>query len=338
MSGLDAAKLADMQKRWARFISSSSERLIGNSYMTSEIIDDLKSMGLDLAADATYELLDAGLTRDAFLQKHAEPIVLRVIDDFNSAQRMGGATYLAELCFRRMLGLQQLLDHDLPEYEREVSAAGIAVPLNDVQSAQLALILDLKQRGALERQMKQAANECAVERFRVVYEAHVKLQDPAAKFESSMAERSLVAVQNALDYIDLAGDCYQPGLVASGYTNRGGLNNHMAHFERSVIEGYRTDFTLKMCRDLFESAIKFQADGHFALDFSGSGHGEMDLPMQRILDQLQENALDPRDGATFTRLGVGEADFWAAYALERQAVANDPKHSKLLKTEFKRQP
>lgn len=338
MSGLDAGKLADLQERWGNVALATPERIVDQLAEIKRITTGLEAMGLDIEADATYELLAPGLTRLAVMQKCTEARAVHLLDTFYISQRVSGDTYLGQRASRQRTALKHLLAYRIPAYEEQLASAALPDSINVIQAHQLAFIFDLQKNGVFDAQLKKLANECAVEGFRTVHERHNTLQKDPAKFSFAAAQEALSETKCTLEAIAESGDAYQPGPVPSGYDLFGSFTKDTIQFEAATLLAYRETFALKACQDLFEKTVKFQADGHFVLDFSGSGHGAMGLPMQRIVEQLQDNGLNPLDKTVYTRMGVDEAVFWAAYTQERQVVAQDPKHSKLLKPEFNRQP
>ncbi len=338
MSGLDAGKVKRLQDKWSSIALDQTDRNNDHVREFADIAEGLKEMGLDPAQDATYDLLSPGLTQKIFQETKAQALMLQVLDVYHSAQKLSGegSDYAGQQVYRQHHRLERLLTYALPAFEAAGGAAGLPAEVTPLQRRELAFIRQLQQDGMLEEELKKSAFRCAIQSFRTAHAYYSQMIKKPDDDGYRTFKDGLGYANSALEYIDKAQEFYQPQDVHLEYSNRGGWKGAKTRFDRAAVEAYRDEFMLKISGIEFKQAKVFQDKGHFVLDSSGSGHGAMTLPMQRILERLQENGHNPADPAVYTRMGTDIETFWDAYQLERREVSRNSQYANMLKPEFKK--
>ncbi|MGZ9097315.1 MAG: hypothetical protein ACXW30_03345 [Micavibrio sp.] len=338
MSGLDAEKLKRLQDKWSSIAVDQTDSYVYHVDALEDIAEGLKDMGLDPAQDATYDLLAPGLTQKTFEETKAQVLMLQVLDIFHRAQKLSGDEndYAGQQVYRQHHRLGRLLTYALPAFEAAGGEASLPADVNLLQRRELAFIRQLQQDGTLEDELKNSAYRCAIQSFRTVHSYYKQMIKKPEDDGYRTFKEGLGYATKSLEYIDKAQEFYQPQDVHLEYGSRGGWKGEKTRFDRAAVEAYRDEFMLKISGIEFKQAKVFQDQGHFVLDSSGSGHGAMTLPMQRILERLQENGHNPADPQVYARMGTDMETFWAAYQLERREVGKDSQYAKMLKPEFKK--
>ncbi|MBU0858757.1 MAG: hypothetical protein KJ667_02360 [Alphaproteobacteria bacterium] len=337
MTDLNAAAIQRLQSEWAEIAVDIVEMNDQYAAGLRRITKGLTEMGLDLTQDATYELLSPGLTRMDFARTQTRITMLQLLDSYYSAQKMTARdAVMGDFAARHFHGLDRVLKVTLPAFEDSVAVTGMPKDIDHMQAREIALIREMKADGTLEMARKQAAQKLAIESFRTAIGYHNTLQSAAEKDNSRVYSRGFLQeaqqyVERGLKAIDQAQEFYQPAIVKIEYGMFGGWTDKTAVFNRRALSDIGRDLTLRLCGVEFAQARKFQDQGHFVLDASGSGHGAMVMPMQDILYRLKRGLFDIDKPETFTAMGTDIDTFWNYYQRERDAVLRDDNNKNLLK-------
>jgi hypothetical protein len=298
-------------------------------------------MGLDPEADATYELLEPGLTRRQFVQTQTYLQMLDMLDGFYASQKLHGHTYSGDSIRARYYGLERLLEYQVPTFLDMYKKEGVPESVKGtVIERQAELIIQMAQSGLLEKEKRIAANAVAMEHFRTAsaYARHMEA-DKKGENHFRFSREGKSAAEHALKAIDAAKEYYVPAEIPTENASSAGWGwdkkGPKVQFNRAAAQTLQDRFVLRLSGLKFENALQWQDKGAFVLDSSGSGHGAMTMPMQEILTELQAAKFDIKDPSTYTRMGTDIETFWKAYERERTEVSGDDKY-KLIRPKFTR--
>lgn len=338
MTELNAETLANLQKTWVKIAASAPEQFSKNLQGLEDIIIGMKGMGLNMAHDSTYELLAPGLTRQEFRQKRTEMFMLQALDTYHGARHIGDnrADHLNRIQYGRM---RQLLAFDLPSYETHVASSGLSDKINPALAQEINALCELKKTGKLDAELARLNIERAKDFFRTAYVINEEQEKEAAETGAPhyrALKRAYATAESAAKALDEAKGVVAPCDIPVASDDDGYWEDARVTFDRAAVTGLRDSLLLKTCGIEFGEIVTFQDQGHFVLDASGSGHGMMVLPVQRIVENLTEHKFDLNAPATFAAMGTTAEVFWAAYDRERLAVAKDPAYASRLAPEFKR--
>lgn len=337
MPDIDAKTLERLQEDWAELaldLPGQHQRSLSNM---ERIAKELEKTGLDLAQDATYQLLDPGLTKERFEQAQTCLLLYGVLDTYHRAGLLGNRNGENPV-YGRFQNLKNLTQYALPEFEKAAAKTGTPAEATPLMLHELVFIRQLHLDGVFEQEIKKAACGAAVEHFRVATQYYDALRAQGQKVHNPLGacKGGLAYAGGALDMIGEAQDFYSPADVSVEPGRLGwGRGKKTARFERSTLETYKRFFTLKKSGIEFKEAKGFQDRGHFELDASDSGHGMMVMPMQDILSQLQENGCDIADPQTYKEMGTNIDTFRACYRRERSSVAKSGDKYSLMKPEIR---
>lgn len=329
MTGLDAAKVAALQAEWEKITESAPEQFSKNLDTFERVILGLKEIGLNTAYDSTYEILAPGLDREAFRQKRTEMHLLQALNTYHGARRISDDGFMGDSNRRQYHKLNQLLSFDLPAYETHVATSGLSNALSPILVQEINDLCALKNSGVLQAELKRLNIECAKDSFRNAY----ALAAVAGNYRD--VKMALGYAQSSLKSVKAAGGTVVSCMIPLDYDFDGYWTKVRVSFDRAAIVGLHDKLLLKTCGIEFKEATAYQAQGHFVLDASGSGHGALTLPIQSIVEKLVANKYNMKVPSMFTAMGTTAKDFWAAYQQERQAVAANPEHAKRLGPEYK---
>lgn len=338
MSGIDAQKLVRLQEKWAEI----SLKLLGQFKNTErtleEISQSLGDMGLDLDQDATYDLLAPGLGAKEFYQTQSFVSLLGLIDTYHRSQTLT-SQYGDGYLYSRCANLERLLNYNLPEFEKLNAKAGLSPWVTPLMLRELDLIRVAAQDGTFVVEIKKACNEIAQSQFRSASASRDDAEKSNNNGDYRCYTHGLEQAKSALDNIEKAQEFYTPGLIPMepgrlgwGWRKEG----KTASFNRAEVESLKGYFIMKICGVEFTEAKAYQDKCMFVLDSSGSGHGAMTLPMQRILERLQDVKYDIRDPQVYLGMGTDIDTFWDCYHRERQVALAAGQYAHLLKPELTR--
>lgn len=337
MSALDERQA----ERVARYWEGIKAKILSRSYEDlremRDIIEAFKEAGLDLGSDATYALLEAGLTKQDFDAHHTYLAMLWVIDSYHTGMHLKH-DYIDVQASTRAYALEQILKYRMPYYEDCLAKADIAedAPASPATLRDFAYIRELYQDGTLEQEMKHASLEAAKDRMRNVFSTMKQVENNGKEgLLYRLCKEGLSYAENAIEAMDKAGELYKPGTIPAEYGRYSGWGETTMEFSREKAEEFKTKFLLMQLKSEFNTAVKFQEEGHFVLDVSGGGYGMNQMPVQEIAGKLAEYGYDLTDPATFEKIGTDQQSFRERYQRERQEVIKNKDFSKLVKPEFK---
>lgn len=334
---MDAEKISRLQETWGEAYAALPSRAMNNVYEFQRLQKGLEEMGLDLAQDATYELLEDGLTKKTFDQEHCRAWLAMTLDSYHHAQSLSSHRYLGEQSRAQYHGLKRLVEYTLPNLEKHLTESGLPDDVPELRLIELRLLQEMKNNGALERAVKLAANNCAMENTRTAYNFLKRAQEKQADMNHLQECREGLAYANsALEAIENAQEFYAPKDIPLEYDGFGGWKEEKSPYNREKVEEMKEYFLLQESAIEFHQAYKFHKEGHYVLDASGSGHGMMRMPMQHIAEKLHEQGYNIRDPKVFKQMGTDIDTFWKAYETERQNVVKDDKYNLVRQKPFKR--
>lgn len=331
--GISAEKLDQLQKRWKRADPVMSRYCSGD---LQSIKNDLKKMGLDLSVDETYELIDPNLTRDLFNQRYLHAVIKETVQYFNQATVRAREDFINTYHARRAASLQHMTEHMMPIVEKAIKDSALFPDLDPLEERQLALLRTACDDGTVEDDIARHAALAAHDEFRMALEVKkgVEKADQGKLFD--LQRKGLGHADSTLEFIDMAGQYYQPVQIPAKYDSFSGWDEKAGtlDFSREAAEELRQWFLIRELATKFKSALEFQQEGHFVLDASGSGHGMMVMPMQEIAQKLQKYGHDISDPATYQQIGTDIQTFRQAYQRERSEVMKNDQY-KLVRAELK---
>ncbi|HTK84395.1 MAG TPA: hypothetical protein VL625_04855, partial [Patescibacteria group bacterium] len=237
---------------------------------------------------------------------------------------------------RRAYGLERMMEYELPEAEKNIAKTGVPDSIDALARRQLDLVLAAWHDGTLEDDMRLHAARAAQDNFRTALYYYKEIQKQGPNDNNFGTARSgLSYADMALQMIERAGSYYKAEEIPAEYSPFGGWDEKAGtvKFSREAVEDLRRGFLIKELAVKFQSAKQFQDRGHFVLDASGSGHGMMVMPMQEIVEKLEEYGQDIHNPETFKNIGTDIDTFRACYQRERAAVLQNDQY-KLIKPEF----
>lgn len=339
MTTLTPQAIQSLQDEWNEARDSFRSEYTGKLSAMRRIEKKLTDMGLDLAADESYDLLQSGLTRSDFQNIKTLAVLAFVLDTYHLAQRIsvergfGGQAVAPH--YHQLDRLQRLA---LPMFEAAVAETGLPAEINRIEAQQLDFIRQIAANGLLLDEVQRAANDLAQDHFRTakLYAKTIESKKSDVYHVTSNAKNGLSYVKQALELIDKAGAHYAPCDIPDGYGEFYGFSKTTMPYSREAAEDMRRDFVLKQSGGEFIQAKKFHDQGHYVLDASGSGHGMMVMPIQDILQRLEEGGFDIRDPKTFTAMGTDIETVWACYRTERAHTQKQGQHVGLIRPELAR--
>jgi len=333
---MDAEKIKNLQENWGEASAALPTSAMRNVSEFHRILKGLEEMELDLAQDATYELLEDGLTKKTFDQEHCRAWLAMALDSYHQAQSLSTYKYLGEQPRMQYHGLKRLVEFTLPNLEQHLAESGLPDDVSELRLIELRMLQETKASGALDRAVKLAANGCAMENTRSAYSYLKRAKEKQAEMSHLQECREGLAYANAaLEAIDNAQEFYAPKEITLEYDGFGGWKDEKGPYNREILTDMKEYFLLQESAIEFHQAYKFHQEGHYVLDASGSGHGMMRMPMQHIAEKLKEEGYNIRDPKLFEQMGTDIDTFWNAYETERQNVIKDDKY-KLVKPQLKR--
>jgi hypothetical protein len=338
MSGISAKKLADLQETWGEIAPELLGQFSNTERSLRQISEGLAEMGLDPDQDATYQLIAPGLTAKEFHQTQAFISLLALTDSYHRSQTLY-SKYSNGYLYSKPANLGDILKFRLPEFEKLNTKAGTIPLATPLMLLELDLIRNAAQDGTFTSEIKKAHNEIAKDDFRVAFGRRQRLEEPNSKSIYRDYKDGLGYAESTINNIDKAQEFYTPGLIPMDQGSGGWgwkKNARTEMFNRAAAETLKNYFIMKVCGTEFVEAKAFQDKGEFVLDSSGSGHGAMTLPMQRILERLQEAQHDIRDPKTYQGMGTDIDTFWDCYRRERDMVLAVGKYNNLVKPQFNR--
>lgn len=336
MSGITPEALERAQREWNEVdfsITKQSDRISSNLY---RIRDRLTEMGLDLDQDETYELLAPGLTKAAFDAAVTHASINDVLQHYHRIIAVGRDDYVNTYNGKRAYGLQRMMEYELPEAEKNIAKTGVPDSLEPLARRELDMVLAAWHDGTLEDDMRRNAIRAAHDDFRTALSYYEQIQKQGPNDNNfGTARDGLSYADMTIKMIDWAGSYYKAEDIPAKYGMFGGWDEKAGtvKFSREAVEDLRTGFLIKELAVKFQSAKKFQDQGHFVLDASGSGHGMMVMPMQEIAEKLQEYGRDIHDPQTYKDIGTDIDTFRKCYQRERAAVLPNDQY-RLIKPEF----
>lgn len=339
MAEITAKKLERIQDRWEELDVENALQVNRIGYEFEDIRKDLEEMGLDLEQDETYELLESGLTKDKFDKLYVRAVLNELLDTYHwTRSSSAGDNYVDTQHSRVAYSWQRIFETQLPRYEKAIADYGAPSGLSPLVEIELAMVQKLHQDGTLKQELKREAIAAAHDYFRSTLKLLKAVQEQKPDdLRVNTTRDGLSRANQVLEFIDVAEEFYEEKQIPTSYTTRGRLdtNADTALFSRAEVEKMQKVFEVKNLALMFLPAKKFQDEGHFVLDASGSGHGMMQMPMQEILTKLEEYGMDIRDPETFKQIGTDIDTFWDCYQRERREVVKDDRYN-LVKPEFKR--
>ena len=333
---MDASDIEYLQQRWKQVEADQPTGANRIGYECKGILRDLEKMGLDLSQNETYEILKDGLTKQDFDKTHCRAWVTQVLDAYHQTQTLSTQRFAGEQPAQQYHGLKRLSEQFMPELEQQLSQNGLPDALPELRLAELDLLRNAYANGGLERAVKLAANNAAMEYTRRAYQ-YTKLAKNKQAEGTHLREcrEGLSYAEGALKAIDDAQEYYAPKDIPLEYDGWGAWEDKKSPYNREVLQEMKEYFLLQESAIEFHQAYKFHKEGHYVLDASGSGHGMMRMPMQHIAEKLDQQGYDIRDPKLFEQMGTDIGTFWTAYETERQSVLKDDKY-KLIKPQLKR--
>ena len=155
---MDAEKIKRLQENWHEASAALPTNAMSNVSEFRRILKGLEEMGLDLAQDATYELLEDGLTKKTFDQEHCRAWLAMTLDSYHNAQSLSRHQYLGEQSRVQYHGLKRLAGYTLPNLEQHLAESGLPDDISELRLIELRMLQEIKANGALERAVKLAAN------------------------------------------------------------------------------------------------------------------------------------------------------------------------------------
>jgi hypothetical protein len=334
---IDPQKLEHARSVWSRIDLVDMYYAQRNMWSLHDIAESLEKMGLDLAQDATYELLEDGLTKAAFDKAVVIASVRHVNNEYYTFMGGGSHEFVEQHFAKRMYGIERLLDFALAHAEDRVAQQGMPPELSVAEQRQFVMIQDLHRSGALKEEMQCAAAGMAICEFRAALRNKdaIEKTKPGEPVSYESVRTGLGRIDRAMEAVEKAGAHYQPCEVLVDRGIRGlNKNGCKVAYSREAVEELRTYFLVRQLGMQFERAKMFQDQGHFVLDSTSGGFGAMVMPMQEILTKLQAYGKDIADKETYRAIGTEKDIFWACYQRERAEVQKNDQY-KLLKPEFK---
>ncbi len=336
MTGITPEKVERAQSEWKEVdltIAAQAERMSGN---LRRVQDYLTEMGLDLSQDETYELIEPGLTKAAFDKMVTHGAINDVLQHYHRIIAVGRDDYINTYNGKRAYGLERMMKYELPEAEKNIAKTGIPDSIQPLARRELDMVLAAWHDGTLEDDMRRNAARAAHDNFRTAlsYYKQIQKQEPNDN-NFGKARDGLAYADMTLEMIGRAGSYYKAEDIPAEYGSFGGWDEKAGtvKFSREAVEDLRRAFLIKELGVKFQSAKRFQDQGHFVLDASGSGHGMMVMPMQEIVEKLEEYGQDIHDPQTYKDIGTDIDTFRACYQRERAAVLQNDKYN-LIKPEF----
>jgi hypothetical protein len=138
-------------------------------------------------------------------------------------------------------------------------------------------------------------------------------------------QEAIASAMATLKYIDMAGDFYKKQKIYADYHSFGGWDKDKdkLNFSKEAAEKYLKTLQIKELSKKFSLAKEFQDKGKYIV-----GH---EIPMQSILEKMQENQMDISKPSNFKKIGTTKTDFKARYIKERSEVKKDSEYNYLIK-------
>lgn len=346
---IDANELQRLSDAWAEVNLDEMMYVHHNRYALLDISKNLGEMGLDMNADASYELLVPGLGKAQF----DEALLVATIREVNAVYgtaitNIDRNGYIDQHANTQVHALTRLVKTLLPALKSlaQDSSGNFLINhvpgnLSTMEMRQIDVILDMDKDGTLQNALQRAAVRAAESQFRTAcsYMEDAKRNPIEPNADVRSLRQGLGYVDSALDMIAKAGPLFTPRDVYLKFGNRGGVprkDGSSAELSVAVLEAMRDFFLIREAGVEFACAYEFHKRGQYVLDASGSGHGAMVMPMQKILTTLQGRGKDIRDPQLYADMGTDIDTFWAAYSAERAAVMQDQQYKNLVKPAFKR--
>jgi hypothetical protein len=334
---LDPQKLKSLRDKWQE---TDQDERAGDGRIGSEfrsLVRELGEMGLDLAQDATYELLEDGLTRAEFGRRYAVAAVRETMNQYFFAVSTTNNDYLGVVNRRRVGALGHLSDRVMPWMESVLDGGALPAGLTALEQQQITMLRAAKADGTMNADIRMSAVRAAHDCFRMAWMSKgVVLKARPDDNDFRAMKDGLREAEEGLKMMDIAGPYYKAARIPVEYGYRG-LDKNGAHelCSREALREMRRFFLVKELGAKFRNALQWQDKGHFVLDSSGGGFGAMVMPMQDILKKLEEYRQDIRAPETYKAIGTDIDTFWQAYRRERAEVAKNDQY-KLMKPEYKR--
>ncbi|HIF24571.1 MAG TPA: hypothetical protein EYG18_06250 [Micavibrio sp.] len=302
-----------------------------------QIYRDLESWGHDMDKDATYALIAPDLTAEKFAAYRTRAFIEMTISRYHAAmapERRYDAWSLGGAVSRHAI-LQSMAERELPQTEVLIAKFGIPESVPPMTAQTLKMIIGARDDGTLEQDIKQSAMAGAIEEF-CLAEALIRQYDAAKETDRTTPRGCLGKAKIVLELLDEAGEYYAPQTVTLMKDNHRDADEapKAMIFDRQAATDLRDKCLKLLLANDFKVALDFQAQGHFVLDYSGSGHGMMKMPMQSIAEELNKAGADLTDPKTYDALGTDIKTFRACYERERTEVAANDEYN-LLKPAFK---
>lgn len=336
MTGIKASTLARMQGEWRAAKYGEDPHACTRSIYIERIRTALTSMGLDLNDDATYELLEDGLTKQSFEQTETSLKLILLLDSYRAARNTTGYRSPEEQIATNFEKLKSFIEQDWPDFKAQISKARLPANTNIAQQQELALINNLMESGALAEELKLAALALAKENFREVYELYSDLENGKKPLTAATLRKGINAAKQAVDLIvNYAGDIYQPEQIPLKRNFYGGWTDENVTFSLETITAYAEDLTLSSISTEFSQALALQEQGHYIVRTPQSGSNTLTLPVQEIVYTMQEQGFDLEAPETYEAIGTDQDTFWDAYHKERQEAHKHEHGPRLLKPEVR---
>lgn len=299
MTGIDPEKL--------RYIRDSLWRIAEPSRTQApqapqEIRDQLAAMSLDLNDDATYELLQDGLTKQSFDDLEFLNITYSVTRNFHSVQNLAWQQYTGLVAGSKHTNTSQLImmiDHYLPQ----LSSRQLPVGADPYHRLILQTLLDDHASGKLQAYCQDLAIDAALEGYQSFQTSWQRTKEELQKESAKISYENFVNVPSQLNTII--------GLVKNLDAPRQALFFSRSGTSEAHLSSLRKEMALMSCHALIK------AEPSPIPRFEGYSHHHV---YQYSVDTLTEAGVDMADPATYTALGMDHKIFWDNYRLQRDWI------------------
>ncbi len=244
MNDMTPESMARLQERWREAdVEVDAVTNGSNAYSCLHMIRrSLEQMGLDLEQDATYELLEPGLSKAEFDTFYTHAQINDALHYYHRTVTVNREDYLGVYNGRRANGIKHMLDETLPRLKESLAETGVPDALSPLAKQQLEFVLRVYRDGTLENDMRRSAAMAAQDHFRTMRSCYETVQKQKPGDRNTLpAEEGLSYAYMAVKMIERAGDHYEPCDIPAEHGMSGGWDEKAGtvHFSREAVEGLR---------------------------------------------------------------------------------------------------
>jgi hypothetical protein len=284
-----------------------------------------KEAGYDLDQDKTYELLSPGLTKAEFDEVYTRSLIFDTVNTYFRVVTPEPNSYVNGYHAPKAHELKRIQDVLIPLIKTSISEAGMP-KLSAMEKSNFDILMDRYHTRALVKEMKESALNAAHDAFRstIILQNKANMQNPNDKSTQPIQEAIAQAI-GTLNLIEMAGTNYKKQEIYADYHAFGGWDKEKKKlkFSKEAAKDLLETLRLKELSKNFSLAKEFQDKGKYIV-----GH---DMPLQSILEKMQENNMDISKAASFKGFGTTKKEFKTRYNKERKEIKKDSDYSYLIK-------